>query len=191
MRALLTFVLGVLISGCSAGGGGGDSADRGRPATEDAQARTATTEGPERLGEGAPRLRRSRGGPRIEVVGTGLEVPWDVAFLPDGRALVTERPGRIRLTSPSGRVRRRTVARIPVEARGEGGLLGIAVDPSFGKGSDFVYVYVTRADGMQVRRMRFRGDRLADAGLVLGGIAAGPIHDSGRLRFGPDRRLYI
>jgi quinoprotein glucose dehydrogenase len=118
-------------------------------------------------------------------------VPWDVAFLPDGRALVTERQGRVRLVDRSGRLRTRPAGRIAASARGEGGLLGIAVDPAFAQGARFVYVYVTRASGMQVRRLRFRDGRLRDDGLVLGGIAAGTIHDSGRLRFGPDRRLYV
>ncbi len=188
VRALLALTLSALLSGCAVGDRG--DGEPGPPAAEGGQATTAA-EGLESQEEGAPRLRRSRGAPRIEIVATGLEVPWDVAFLPDGRALITERPGRIRLASRDGRVVRRPLARLPVAARGEGGLLGIAVDPAFGQGRDFVYVYLTRSDGMQVRRMRFRGGRLADDGLVLGGIAAGPIHDSGRLRFGPDRRLYI
>ena len=135
--------------------------------------------------------RRSAKGVRVEVVGKGLVVPWDIALLPDGRALVTERPGSIRLVSSRGRLRAQPAGRVATSARGEGGLLGIAVDPAFARGARFVYVYVTRGAGMQVRRLRFRDGRLRDDGLVLGGIAAGTIHDSGRLRFGPDRRLYV
>ncbi|MDP9384006.1 MAG: PQQ-dependent sugar dehydrogenase [Actinomycetota bacterium] len=127
----------------------------------------------------------------VRVLASGLAVPWDIAFLPDGRALVTERPGRVRIVSSRGRLQRAPAARVRTQARGEGGLLGVAVDPAFAAGRRFVYLYVTTASGMQVQRWRMRGDRLRRDGLVLGGIAAGPIHDSGRLRFGPDRRLYV
>jgi len=127
----------------------------------------------------------------VEVVASGLEVPWDVAFLPDGRALVTERPGRVRLVSTRGRLQRTPVARVATRALGEGGLLGIAVDPEFADGRRFVYLYVTTASGMQVQRWRWRGNRMRRDQVVLDGIAAGRIHDSGRLRFGPDGRLYV
>ncbi|WP_205698573.1 PQQ-dependent sugar dehydrogenase [Conexibacter sp. SYSU D00693] len=134
---------------------------------------------------------RSRGSePRVEVLTRGLTVPWDIAFLPDGRALVTERPGRIRLLSARGR-QIRVAGRVAVSAQGEGGLLGIAVDPDFARGKRFVYVYATTASGMQVQRLRLQGSTLRRSGVVLGGIRAGSIHDSGRLAFGPDKRLYV
>jgi glucose/arabinose dehydrogenase len=129
--------------------------------------------------------------PRVEVLARDLEVPWDIAFLPDGRALVTERPGRVRLVGPGGNVRREPVARVATRARGEGGLLGIALDPRFGDGRPFAYLYVTTASGMEVQRWRWGGGRLRRDAVVLDGIAAGSIHDSGRLRFGPDERLYV
>ena len=129
--------------------------------------------------------------PRVRVLAGGLVVPWDVAFLPDGRALVTERPGRVRIVSAKGRLRRSVAARVPTRAQGEGGLLGVAVDPDFGAGRRFVYLYVTTSDGMQVQRWRMSGNRLTKDGTPLRGIAAGAIHDSGRLRFGPDKALYV
>jgi glucose/arabinose dehydrogenase len=130
--------------------------------------------------------------PSVEVVATGLEVPWDLAFLPDGRMLVTERPGRVRLVERDGTVRRDPVARVEVSARGEGGLLGIDLDPDFGAGQRFAYLYATTDDGMQVQRWRVADDATMTMDeVVLGGIAAGRIHDSGRLRFGPDRSLYL
>ena len=138
-----------------------------------------------------PRLARSSNGARVSTVATGLEIPWEIAFLPDGSALVTERPGRVRLLSRDRRLRRQPLARIPVSARGEGGLLGVAVDPRFGRGNDFVYLYFTTSSGMKVDRYRLRGTRLRRQATILDGIEAGAIHDSGRIHFGPDNRLYV
>jgi glucose/arabinose dehydrogenase len=127
---------------------------------------------------------------RVETMAKGLEIPWDIAFLPDSRALVTERPGRVRLLTRAGRLRRAPVARIPVSARGEGGLLGIAADPAFAS-NRFVYLYFTTATGMRLERRRWTGARLADRASLIDGIRSGDVHDSGRIAFGPDRRLYL
>lgn len=135
-------------------------------------------------------LARSSGDARVSTVATGLRIPWDIAFLPDGRALVTERPGRVRLLSSKRKLRREPLKRISVSARGEGGLLGVAIDPSFGR-NDFVYFYLTTSSGMKVDRYRLRGTRLRRDRTILDGIRAGTIHDSGRIHFGPDKRLYV
>jgi glucose/arabinose dehydrogenase len=140
--------------------------------------------------EEEPELARSRGGPRVETVATGLEAPWEIAFLPDGRALVTERPGRVRLLGRDLTLREDPIAEIEVAAIGEGGLLGAAIDPRFGR-NRFVYLYRTTNGGNQVVRYRFAGDRLEDETVVLEGIAASVIHDGGRIHFGPDGRLYV
>lgn len=167
-------------------------------AAEPTSARVATTTttpaGPTTAARRAtpPPARVAARGPRVSVLATGLVVPWDIAFMPDGRALMTERPGRVRLVDRNGRVRSAPVARIPgVSARGEGGLLGVAVDPGFAQGQRNVYLYLTTARGMELRRYRWQGGRLTSPRVVLDGIAAGSIHDSGRIRFGPDRRLYV
>jgi len=129
--------------------------------------------------------------PRVSTVAGGLDIPWDIAFLPDGRALVTERPGRVRILNRDGDLQRAPAARVPVSARGEGGLLGVAPDPRFGRGNRFVYLYYTTARGMQLARYRMRGARLTRDRVILRRIAAGAIHDSGRIHFGPDGKLYI
>lgn len=139
---------------------------------------------------GPPRLARARGEPQVETLVTGLEVPWELVFLPDGRALVTERPGRVRLISATGDLLERPAAEVDVSALGEGGLLGLALDPEFER-NDLVYLYYTTASGMEVARYRLGGDRLVEEAVVLDGIVAGTIHDSGRIHFGPDDRLYV
>lgn len=133
---------------------------------------------------------RAEGGPRLETVATGLEVPWEIAFLPDGRALVTERPGRVRMLSADGELLPDPAAEVAVAAIGEGGLLGLAVDPEF-EDNSLVYLYRTTDAGNEVLRMRLEGARLVDETVIAQGIAAGAIHDGGRLRFGPDDRLYV
>jgi glucose/arabinose dehydrogenase len=135
-------------------------------------------------------LLRAQGSPRLETVATGLEVPWDIAFLPDGRALVTERPGRVRLLSRGLELREDRLAEIDVEAVGEAGLLGVAVDPDFDENS-FVYLYRTTSGGNEVVRYRFEAGELEEDEMLVDGIQAGAIHDGGRIRFGPDGALYV
>ena len=134
----------------------------------------------------------SSGGPKVRTVATGLDTPWAIAWLPDGRALVTERPGRVRLLSAAGRLQAEPVGEVDVvESDGsESGLLGIAIDPDFAA-NGFVYLYRTTENGNEVARYRFAGDRLTEDAVVVAGIRAGPIHNGGRLAFGPDDRLYI
>ena len=134
----------------------------------------------------------SSGGPKVRTVATGLDTPWAIAWLPDGRALVTERPGRVRLLSAAGRLQAEPVGEVDVvESDGsESGLLGIAIDPDFAV-NGFVYLYRTTENGNEVARYRFAGDRLTEDAVVVAGIRAGPIHNGGRLAFGPDDRLYI
>jgi aldose sugar dehydrogenase len=124
--------------------------------------------------------------PRAETIATGLDVPWEIGFLPDGRALITERPGRVLVFDGETRA----LAEIPVAATGEAGLLGLAIDPAFDE-NGFVYLYRTTDRGNEVARYRLTGDALQEEATLVGGIAAAPIHDGGRLRFGPDDRLYI
>ena len=128
--------------------------------------------------------------PRVATVARGLEIPWDIAFLPRGGALVTERPGRVRLLTRDWRLRRRPIARVHVSLVGEGGLLGIVLDPAFAA-NHFVYLYYATGTGMRLERRRWTGRRLAYRASLIDGIRAGYIHDSGRIEFGPDRRLYV
>jgi glucose/arabinose dehydrogenase len=127
----------------------------------------------------------------VRVIAEGLEVPWEIAFMPDGRALVTERPGRIRMLERDGTLREEPVAEVDVSEQGEGGLLGLAVDPDFAD-NGLLYLYFTTPSEMRLERWRFAGDGLRrEAGLIDGTIVAGAIHDSGRIAFGPDRNLYV
>lgn len=127
--------------------------------------------------------------PDIEVVVEGLEIPWDIAFLPGGSMLVTERPGHV-VHIESGKI-------FPIEGvahTGEGGLLGIALHPDFETNS-FVYLYQTSesAAGLvnRVTRYTYEEDELALDRVILDNIPGARYHDGGRIEFGPDGMLYI
>ncbi|MEV4321356.1 PQQ-dependent sugar dehydrogenase [Microbispora rosea] len=119
---------------------------------------------------------------------TGLRVPWAIAFLPGGDALVTERESaRLLRVTPSGQVREVAVIE-GVSASGEGGLLGVAVSPRYAA-DHFVFVYFTAGIDNRIVRYRYDG-RLSDRRVLVSGIPKGAIHNGGRLAFGPDGYLY-
>src|SRR4051812_48429258 len=120
-------------------------------------------------------------------IATGLHVPWGIAFLPDGDALVSERTtGRI-LRIPAGGGRKRVVMRVPgVDTQaGEGGLLGLAVSPDY-RSDGLVYAYYTTPRDNRIVRFRL-GERPRP---ILTGLRRGFIHNGGRIAFGPDGKLY-
>ena len=134
-------------------------------------------------------------GVEVETVATGLEAPWELAFAPDGRIFVTERAGRVRVLTPDGVLEEEPLAQIEgVAAEGEGGLLGLALDPDFER-NGHVYLYHTYRDesGLRNRLVRYTesGGRLADETVLLDGIPGEIIHDGGRIAFGPDGKLYV
>ncbi|WP_293810643.1 PQQ-dependent sugar dehydrogenase [uncultured Bosea sp.] len=108
----------------------------------------------------------------VETVTSGLEHPWGLAFLPDGRMLVTERPGRLRLVEADGKLSRPIAGLPSVMARGQGGLLGIALDPAFAQNR---LVYVSFAEprsggnGTSVARGRLneQGTALTAVGMIF------------------------
>ncbi|MEO3827217.1 PQQ-dependent sugar dehydrogenase [Actinomadura sp. B10D3] len=165
----------LLLAACSSSTSGGDGGEGGRtPAPLSSSTSPATGTG----GPGKPRT-----------VAGDLKVPWAVAFLPGGDALVTERDtARLVRVSPSGQ--KTVVGTVPgVEAQGEGGLLGVAVSPSYST-DRLVYLYFTAASDNRVVRATYDG-RLGTPDPIVTGIPKGGIHNGGRLAFGPDKMLYI
>src|SRR5256885_10950757 len=139
---------------------------------------------------------------KLETVVAALEVPWGIAFLPGGDALVTERPGRVRLVPALAKrkagdaTKLPVVASIAVDSDEEGGLLGIALHPDFER-NRFVYLYMTVREGgrksNRVERWRLAED-LGSARFdrrIVEGIPSAAYHDGGRIRFGPDGMLYV
>ena len=130
----------------------------------------------------------------VELVATNLDVPWAMAFAPDGRLFVTERPGRVRILDLAGRTSLLALTLDGVFTQGEAGLLGLALDPAFAT-NRLVYLHYTAAvgGGAVNRLVRYRevNGQLGERALLLDGIPGATIHDGGRLRFGPDGLLYL
>lgn len=131
---------------------------------------------------------------KADVVAAGLEVPWSIAFLPDGDILVTERGGRVRLIR-GGALVPEAVVTVPSVQQSESGLLGLALDPRFAESRAFFLYYTASADGVNVNRIaRYvldpSGLSAREAEILVDGIPASPVHDGGRLRIGPDGMLY-
>ena len=127
------------------------------------------------------------------VIASNLEIPWDIAFLPDGRILISERPGRLLILEKDGE--KKLIYDEDVRAFGEGGLLGITRHPDF-KNNHYVYLYLAvQGSGEQtenrVERYRFEEGALVDRTTIIEGIPGALYHDGGRLEFGPDGLLYI
>lgn len=126
----------------------------------------------------------------VEVIAENLAIPWEIAFLPDGDMLITERPGTLKRIGKEMRV----YAIEGVEHIGEGGLLGLALHPRF-KENHWIYIYLTAAakNGLKnrVERYRLEDNRLSERKIIIDGIPGAKYHNGGRIAFGPDGYLYI
>ncbi len=130
----------------------------------------------------------------VETYLRNLVVPWGMAFAPDGRLFITERPGRVRIASGGQLLASPALTLDDVSAVSESGLLGITLHPDFGS-NHFVYiVYTARADGRTVNRLaRYRevNNTLAERAVLFDNIPAAPVHNGSRVKFGPDGFLYL
>lgn len=129
----------------------------------------------------------------VRAVATGLDTPWALAFVPDGRLFITERPGRLRVVE-NGQIRPQPVLTLPVRETAEGGLLGLAADPGFAQ-QPYLYTMYTydAAQGLRNRvvRLRVDGSTVVEDRILLDNLPAASIHDGGRVAIGPDGLLYI
>jgi glucose/arabinose dehydrogenase len=132
----------------------------------------------------------------------GLANPWSLAFLPDGKMLVTEKPGRLRVVSADGKMLSEPVAGLPaVDARGQGGLLDVALDPAFQKNQVIYWSYAEPAEGQGMNNTAVARGRLVDGPAprvenvqVIFHQApslSSAAHFGGRLVFGRDGTLFI
>lgn len=168
----------ILLTGC----GGKDAVDGGQNRSPEIPAVNSDATGSFPYGE-------------PEIVAERLNVPWDMAFVHDGRIFFTERAGSIRVMD-AGKLLDEPLFTIddkPVVSRGESGLLGLALDPEFSK-NGYLYTYHTYdAKGLKNRvlRLKVEGNKAKLDRVLLDELPGQQTHDGGRIRFGPDGMLYI
>lgn len=178
----------LLAAGCSSGEDTGTPFDRA----------TSSAAAPSAAASPTPTVPPAPAKGTVKVVSTvteGLASPWGLTALPDGGLLVASRDeGTItRVDVESGK--KTVIGSVPgVAPAGEGGLLGLAVSPTYAK-DQLVYAYFTTASDNRIARMFYDprkpvGQQLGAPDTVLRGIPKGTVHNGGRIAFGPDKMLY-
>jgi glucose/arabinose dehydrogenase len=137
----------------------------------------------------------------VVTVTEGLVNPWGLAFLPNGKMLVTERPGRLRVVSADGTQTSEPVAGLPaVDTRGQGGLLDVALDPAFQTNQLIYWSYAEPRDGGENNTAVARGRFVDGAAPKVENVQvifhqaptlASPLHFGGRLVWGRDGTLFV
>ena len=128
---------------------------------------------------------------KVETVVDNLKIPWELVFAPDGRIFFTERDGNLWVIENESM---ELVATFPASHTSEGGLLGLALDPEFEK-NNFLYLYQTYFDfelhHNKVVRYTVSNNQLTDEQILIDKIPGAVWHDGGRIKFGPDEKIYI
>jgi glucose/arabinose dehydrogenase len=139
----------------------------------------------------------------VQTVAEGLQNPWSLAFLPGGKMLVTERPGRLRVVSADGKLSAPVTGLPPVDARGQGGLLDVVLDPAFEKNNLIYWSYSEPKEGQPgvnntaVARGKFVDDaaapRIDEMQVIYHQRPSlnSPLHFGSRLIFGRDGTLFV
>ena len=128
---------------------------------------------------------------KVETVVDNLKIPWELVFAPDGRIFFTERDGKLWVIEDESL---KLVATFPTSHTSEGGLLGLALDPEFEK-NNFLYLYQTyfgfELHHNKVVRYTVSNNQLTDEQILIDKIPGALWHDGGRIKFGPDEKIYI
>ena len=175
MRAVPALIIGGILAACGPSGA----------ASQEGPAQRSPTPGP------------TEGVIRTEVVAEGLEHPWALEFLPDGRMLVTERPGRLRIVTADGAISPPLGGVPEVAARSQGGLLDVALDPQFAQNRLVYLSFSEPGEGGEAGTSVARG-RLGAGGLEgvqviyrqVPKVRSGG-HYGSRLVFRPDGTLFV
>jgi len=134
---------------------------------------------------------------RVETVATGLANPWGLDFLPDGQMLVTEKPGRLRIVAKDGTLSEPVTGVPAVFARGQGGLLDVAVDPKFAQNRTIFFTFAEPGDsgtaGTAVARARLVGTALTEVEVIYrqSPKVRSTAHFGSRIVFNKDGTLFV
>jgi glucose/arabinose dehydrogenase len=155
---------------------------------------TAPAQGP---AQRSPGPRSTDGTIEVETIARGLVNPWGFEFLPDGRIIVTERPGRVRIVSRDGALSEPLAGVPEVAARGQGGLLDVTLDPAFATNRLVYLSYSEPASdgkaGTTVARARLGEGRLENLRVIYRQEpkVSSSSHFGSRIVFAPDGKLFI
>jgi len=136
----------------------------------------------------------------VETVASGLDHPWGLAFLPDGTKLVTERAGRLRIMGTDNALSAPVAGLPPVDARGQGGLLDVAIDPDFARNGLIYWTYSEPGEGGTNGTSAARGKLIPGPSPRVEAVQViwrqtpkldSTLHFGGRLVFAPDGKLFI
>ena len=131
-------------------------------------------------------------GVSVETVAENLNIPWSIDWISDKTMLFTERNGHLRIIE-DGQLLKEPLLSVNVGGV-EGGLLGIAVDPNYDE-NKYIYLYYTYNEFLSITnklvRYQLSDGQIIEDKVLLDGIPGGPFHDGGRIKFGPDGKLYI
>jgi aldose sugar dehydrogenase len=130
----------------------------------------------------------------IRTIAQNLDVPWAIDIAVDNRIFFTEKPGRLGMIHANGTLASEPVVNIHTEDLGEAGLMGIALHPNFTQ-NHLMYVYHTYAKNgglyNKVLMLTEKNNKIVNSKIILDGIPASDSNNGGRIKFGPDGKLYV
>lgn len=202
MRLIVAAASTSLLVLAAACGANGESADQGAATATGAPVEARPAHGANQQPAFAGQTRAP--GVRTEqamshtVVAEGLEHPWGLAQLPDGRWLVTEKPGRLRIVTAQGTVGEPVQGLPPVDARGQGGLLDVVIGPDFANDRMIYWSYSEPREGGNATsvargRLSGTGNRVDDVQVIFRALPVydGDKHFGSSLAFAPDGKLFV
>jgi glucose/arabinose dehydrogenase len=194
-RLMFTSALAALVAAC--GGVEGQAAATGGAPLE---TKAANAPGQKPAFEGQTRAPAVNSGVayQVQTVAEGLNKPWGLAFLPDGRLLISEKSnGQLRILATDGALSAPVAGLPPVDGRGQGGLLGLAVDPKFAQNGLIYWSFTEPQDGgannTAVARGKLVGDKIENVQVIFHQTPsmASTLHYGGRLVFARDGTLFV
>ena len=196
MRRLIVPALAALLAAC--GGSEGVAQSSSSNAGVESRPPNATGQKPAFAGQTRAPAVASNVAYEVQVVAEGLNKPWALAFLPDGRLLVTEKPtGALRILGEDGKLSAPLAGLPAVDGRNQGGLLGLAVDPAFAKNGLIYWSYAeAKGDGTNhtaVARGKLADGKVENVQVIFHQTPslASTLHFGGRLVFAKDGTLFI